>query len=76
MLATKVQDRLQQRWVRAGVTTAVAIVGRQIGEGLITGPGLEAASCQVSDGAYGPIELPSDLRRSGPETGHPGDGEP
>ena len=76
MLATEVQDRLPQRWDRPGVTTAVVVVGGEIGQRPITGPGLEVASCQVSDRTDGQIELPGDLRRGGPESGHPGDGEP
>jgi hypothetical protein len=48
MLAAEIQDRLQQRWVRARVTTAVVIARGQIGQGLITGLRLEGASRQVS----------------------------
>jgi hypothetical protein len=51
MLAAEVQDRLQQRRVRAGVTAAVVIAGGQIGQGLITGLRLEGASCQVANRA-------------------------
>jgi hypothetical protein len=51
MLAAEIQDRLQQRWVRARVTTAVVIAGDQIGQGLITGLRLEGASRQVSNRA-------------------------
>jgi hypothetical protein len=51
MLAAEVQDRLQQRRVRAGVTAAVVIARGQIGQGPIIGLGLEGASCQVANRA-------------------------
>jgi len=51
MLAAEIQDRFQQRWVRARVTTADVIVGGQIDQGLITGLHLEGASRQVSNRA-------------------------
>jgi hypothetical protein len=51
MLAAEIQDRLQQRWVRARVATAIVIAGGQIGQGLITSLRLEGASRQVSNRA-------------------------
>jgi hypothetical protein len=76
MLAPEIQDGLQQRRGRSGATTAVVIVGGQNGQKLITGPGLQGASGQVSGRAYGQVELPRDLRRGGPKSGHSGDGQP
>ena len=60
---------------RAGVTTAGVIAGVQIRDGPITGLGLSSASDQISDRADRQFELPSDLRRGGPEPGHAGDGQ-
>jgi len=51
VLAAEVQDRLQQRRVRGGVTAAVIIARGQIGQGLIAGLCPEGASRQVSNRA-------------------------
>jgi hypothetical protein len=51
MLAAQIQDRLQQRRVRAGVPAAGRIAGGQIGQGLVTGLRLPGPPCQVSNRA-------------------------
>jgi hypothetical protein len=51
MPAAEIQDRLQERRVRAGVAAAGAIAGGQIGQELIAGLRLEGASRQVSNRA-------------------------
>jgi hypothetical protein len=75
MLAAESEDRLHQGGLGAGVTTAGVIAGDQTHEGPITGLRLRGTSDQISDRAEGQVELPGDLRRGGPEPGHPGDGQ-
>ncbi len=75
MLATEIEDRLEQRVSRAGLTAAGGVAGGQIGVGAISGLRLGGASDQVADGADGQIESPSDLRRGEPEPGQASDGE-
>jgi hypothetical protein len=51
MLAAEVEDRLQERGLRPGGPPAGVIMGRQLGEGSITGLRLGGAAYQVSDRA-------------------------
>jgi hypothetical protein len=76
MLAAEIEDRIQQRRGRAGVTSAGLVAGDQIREGPIAGLRLQGTSCQVSDRADGQLELAGDRGRGGPKSGHPGDSEP
>jgi hypothetical protein len=75
MLASEVEDRLQEGGLRIGAATAGVITGDQIGEGPVTGLGLYGPADQISDGADWELESPSDLRRGGPEPGHLGDSQ-
>jgi hypothetical protein len=75
MLASEVEDRLEEggRWI--GSATAGVITGDQLGEGSVSGLGLRGPADQISDGADGQLESPSDLRRGGPEPGHLGESQ-
>jgi hypothetical protein len=75
MLAAEIQDRPQQRRLRAGVPATVVIAWGQIGQESLAGRCPEGASCQIPNRAQRQVELPGDLGRSGPEAGHLSDGQ-
>jgi hypothetical protein len=73
--ATEVEDRLQRRRVRGAMTAAPVIAGGQVGRGPVVSLRLAGAAHQVAGRADGQSELAGDLRRCGPEAGHPSDGQ-
>jgi hypothetical protein len=76
VLAAEVQDRSQEWRSRRWVTPTGVIGGQELSGKATPGLRREGPLCQISDCAHGQVELPGDLRRGGPESGHPSDGEP
>lgn len=73
MLASELEDRVQERGHRIRTATAGVITGDQLGEGPVAGPGSLSPTDQISNGADGEREPSRDLRRGGPEPSHLGD---